>query len=231
MSSRTAPRHRQPKALSRRRALWLSTLLVVVGWPNAGDAKEGLKQVRHLVLRPLDGPFSDSERSCEDQRDPWCQKSFSEKPVAASPTVSFPSIGIVLRKRTQQYWLDIDMPRGSFYSHAPVGTAKPDSELGYCKRQEVGRMVLVTWSWGMGVIDPPDSSYTACEHRFVLCALDAEIPRCSASITAARAKQCDPDRMGDLRDEVPDARVLPDGQTFEIYGRLYTASPPGAAKR
>jgi hypothetical protein len=120
---------------------------LVLGWANAGDAKEGLKQARHLVLRPLDGPFPDAERSCIDESDPWCPASFSETPIAAASTVSVTEIGIVLRKRTQQYWLQTyNRRRGSFYSHEPVGIAKPDSELGYCRRQEVGRMVLVTWT-------------------------------------------------------------------------------------
>jgi len=206
-------------------------VLLALGWANAGDAKEGAKQAGHLVLRPLDGPFLDPQRSCEDERDPWCATSFSEKPVQASPTWPRPpSIGIVLRKRTQQYWIEIDTDRGDFYSHEPVGAAKPDFELGYCKRQEVGRLVLVTWSWGKGVIDPPDSSYAPCVHRFVVCALDAEVPACSAAVTA-KSRRCDSDQVHALGEEVPEARVLPDGQTFEIYGRVYTAGSRRTAKK
>lgn len=206
-------------------------VVALLGHAHAGVAQESVAQVRHLILRPLDGPFPDSARSCEDARDRWCEASFAVRREAdAPPTPPGVSFGIVLRQRTQRYWLRIETARGSFYSHASVGAAPPGYRLGYRKEHNVGRMVVVTWSWGKGDIDPPDSTYAACAHLFVVCAFDDEIPRCSAAVMAS-AKRCPSDQLHALSEEVPPPRVLSDGETFEVEGRLYRASRPHAEKR
>jgi hypothetical protein len=130
-------------------------------------------------------------------------------------------MGIVLRPPREEHWLGLVSSRGRYFSRGPVARARREGDVGYGRHQVVGPMTLYRWSSGSGIIDPPDSSYAACEHHFVACVADDGRPSCSEVVTVARAKRCGPDVQAELPDEVPPARPLPDGRSFVMAGRVY----------
>ena len=88
-------------------------------------------------------------------------------------------------------------------------------------------VLLIGWTVGVGIVDPPDSTYSACEQSFVVCRMDAhDVPWCSDAITLARVTKCVEGDTG--LDDAPSAPSwAPDGRTFRIEGRRFRIEAGG----
>ena len=119
------------------------------------------------------------------------------------------------------FWLRLDTPKGCFMRPAPI--ARGNDLAVYPNHQLLGKILLVKWSSGTGVIDPPDSTYVACEEAFVACALDRRgEPRCSDPVRLVRIKRCgDAAGQDQAEDKVANARLSEDGATFQLEGRRF----------
>jgi len=123
------------------------------------------------------------------------------------------------------FWLRLDTANGCFMRPAPI--ARGDDLSVYVSHQLLGKLLLVKWSSGTGVIDPPDSTYVPCEESFLACAIDRRgEPRCSDPVRIVRIRDCGEGAGQDqAEDKVPDAHLSEDGATFQLEGRRFRVPP------
>lgn len=119
------------------------------------------------------------------------------------------------------FWLRLDTAKGCFMRPGPI--ARGSDLTVYPRHQLLGKLLLVTWSSGTGVIDPPDSTYVPCEEAFVACAMDRRgEPRCSDPVRVVRIRHCgEAAGQDEAEDKVPDAQLSADGATFQLEGRRF----------
>lgn len=123
------------------------------------------------------------------------------------------------------FWLRLDGANGCFMRPGPI--ARGNDLTVYPNHQLLGKLLLVKWSSGTGVIDPPDSTYVACEESFVACAIDRRgEPRCSDPVRVGRIRNCGEAAGQDqAEDKVPDAHLSEDGATFQLEGLRFRVPP------
>jgi hypothetical protein len=123
------------------------------------------------------------------------------------------------------FWLRLDTASGCFMRPGPI--ARGDDLTVYSSHQLLGKLLLVKWSSGTGVIDPPDSTYVACEESFLACAIDRRgEPRCSDPVRLVRIRNCGEAAGQDqAQDRLPDAHLSEDGATFQLEGHRFRVPP------
>ena len=123
------------------------------------------------------------------------------------------------------FWLRLDTASGCFMRPGPI--ARGNDLTVYPTHQLLGKLLLVKWSSGTGVIDPPDSTYVACEESFLACAIDRRgEPRCSNPVRLVRIKNCgEAAGQQQAEDRVPDAHLSEDGATFQLEGLRFRVPP------
>jgi hypothetical protein len=190
---------------------------MVASWLSVGSTAfaEGRSAdtARAVVLHPLKSIPRDK---CDRYRTRYFDRVKIDRIVA---------IGFIYRGAPQRYWLELDTTEGCFIGRKPLADAEGAHDA-FFGRQVVGNLLLIKWSSGPGTIDPPDSTYTSCEHAFVVCTMDwGRVPLCSDPITVAKVKNCgDAPGHDQLLDDVADAFLAKDG-TFEIEGLRFRVRP------
>jgi hypothetical protein len=116
------------------------------------------------------------------------------------------------------FWLRLDTAKGCFIRPGPI--ARGNDLTVYPSWQLLGKLLLVKWSSGTGVIDPPDSAYTPCEEAFMACAMGRRgEPLCSDPVRLVKVRHCgEAPGQNEAEEKVPDAHLSEDGTTFELEG-------------
>jgi hypothetical protein len=182
--------------------------------------------IGNLVL--VDGVTFDVENMTFSPLEPaaWNRKTSDFQ--AQELGVAYTGIGDVrLFSKARQTRLRIELTTSHGEFVGQLRRSREPGFIGWLSHWAKSGTLLLGWNVGVGVLDPPESTFSACEQYLVVCRMDAhDVPWCSDAVRLARAAECVEDGPG-LEQELPDPTWDRDGRAFQILGRRFRVESPG----
>jgi len=172
-----------------------------------------------LVL--VDGVTFDPEQAAFSPVKPaaWNRKTSDFQAQELGPYTGIRAVRLLLKPRQTHLQLELSAARGEFVGR--LRRSRRAGTIGWLGHWAKKGTLLIGWTVGVGVLDPPESTYAACEHDFVVCRMDPDdVPWCSDAVTLARTARCVEDEA-DLDEDLSAPTWAPDGSAFRIEGRRF----------
>lgn len=161
---------------------------------------------------PPRGPLASDWKKISASWSGHASRTFSQLPPVSAVAL------LADRQRRRQTGLAVDVAGRWFTLRFARDQSGDQPTVGSLGHTITGRTLLVTWSTGVGVVDPPDSTYVPCRHFLSVCRLVGGRPACSQPLVVDRAASCQVGAGTGLEEQLPRVRALSEDR-FEIGPR------------